>query len=215
MRRLILFAKTPRLHEVKTRLAPNLTPEQALGLHSAMLADQIEFVRSFEADGIEGELCVDGPFSANPGALPCATQGEGDLGARMHRALCRAFADGCSTAAIVGTDAPTLPRARVQAAFAFMEHGADAVVVPAYDGGYVLVGARRPVPALFFGVPWGTASVLGTTRRTSREAGIELAETPPWPDVDVAADLPRLLADLAADPLRAPSTLAFMSGLGL
>jgi rSAM/selenodomain-associated transferase 1 len=202
--RLILFAKTPRLHEVKTRLAPQLLPEQALGFHEAMLADQIRFLRSLESDGRDGELCV-GEES----------QGEGDLGARMNRALLRAFAAGRAAAAIIGADAPTLPRAFVEEAFEALSGDADAVIVPADDGGYVLVGAKRPVPALFEGVPWGTPRVVATTRRIAREAGLKLAETASWPDVDVAADLPRLAADLAADPQRAPATLAFMLGLRL
>ena len=153
MERLILFAKTPRLHEVKTRLVPRLTPEQALALHEAMLADQAAFLTTLVRPGRTCEVCLD------------AQQGEGDLGARMHRALSRAFSCGAKAAAIVGADAPTLPRALVEDAFARLSDGADAVVVPAHDGGYALVGASRPVPALFEGVPWGTPLVLDATRR--------------------------------------------------
>jgi rSAM/selenodomain-associated transferase 1 len=213
--RLILFAKTPRLHQVKTRLAPRLTPEQALALHEAMLADQIRFVRSLEGERRDGELCMDASPPSVDSGLRESSQGEGDLGLRMHRALLRAFADGCGRAAILGADAPTLPQSRVEEAFALLRGGADAVIVPAEDGGYVFVGLSRPAPVLFESVPWGTASVLETTRRRAREAGLTLAETEAWPDVDVAADLPRLAAGLAADPLRAPATLAFMRGLGL
>jgi len=201
---LILFAKTPTLHQVKTRLASELTPPVTLGLHEAMLEDQIRFVRSLESEARQGELCI-----GETG------QGEGDLGTRMHRAFVRAFADGCAAAAIIGSDAPSLPRAFVEEAFAQLAGGADAAIVPAEDGGYVLVGVSRPVELLFAGVPWGTPSVLATTRRIAREAGLQLAETAPWPDVDVAADLPRLAADLNADPSRAPATLAFLRKLGL
>ena len=203
MERLILFAKTPRLHEVKTRLTPRLTAEQALLLHEAMLQDQTMFLKALSSAARSCEVYLD------------TEQGDGDLGARMDRALSRAFAEGAAAAAILGADAPTLPRALVDDAFALLAHGADAVVIPAEDGGYVLVGATHPVPALFDGVPWGTPSVLDTTRRLAREAGLALAETASWPDVDVESDLPRLAGELAADPSRAPVTASVLARLGL
>ena len=203
MERLILFAKTPRLHGVKTRLAPRLTPELALALYEAMLADQTLFLKALSNDGRSCEVCLD------------TQQGDGDLGERMHRALLRAFAEGAQRAAILGADAPTLPPALVEDAFALLAGGADAVIVPAHDGGYVLVGASHPVPSLFGGVPWGTGSVADTTRRLARESGLVLAETAAWFDVDVPSDLPRLARDLAADPLRAPATASVLARLGL
>lgn len=203
MERLILFAKTPRLHQVKTRLTPRLTAELALALHEAMLEDQTLFLRTLSFAGRSCEVCLD------------AQQGEGDLGARMHRALMRAFANGAAAAAILGADAPTLPRTLVEDAFARLSAGADAVIVPAHDGGYVLVGASHPVPALFENVPWGTPSVTETTRRHAREAALVLAETSPWSDVDVEDDLPRLARELTADPSRAPATASVLARLGL
>jgi len=203
MERLILFARSPRLHEVKTRLLPRLTAEQALRLHEAMLEDQIGFLNSLSNAGRTSEVCLD------------TQQGDGDLGERMHRALGRAFAEGVARAAILGADAPTLPRALVEDAFALLGKGADGVIVPAEDGGYVLVGASHSVPALFRDVPWGTREVADTTRRLAREAGLVLAETAPWFDVDVEDDLARLARELADDPSRAPATAAVIARLGL
>jgi glycosyltransferase A (GT-A) superfamily protein (DUF2064 family) len=108
-----------------------------------------------------------------------------------------------------------VPSALVEDAFARIALGADAVVIPALDGGYVLVGASRPVPDLFDAIEWGTPGVLDATRRRAREAGIVLAETEPWSDVDVGEDLPRLLREMAADPKRAPATAACLAGLRL
>jgi rSAM/selenodomain-associated transferase 1 len=199
----ILFAKSPRLHGVKTRLASLLTAEQALLLHEAMLSDQTRFLETLAASGRSCETCLD------------TQQGEGDLGARMDRALRRALASGAKAAAILGSDAPTLPRSVVDDAFERLAQGADAVIIPAHDGGYVLVGASRPVPALFAGVPWGTPFVQETTRRLAREAGLALAETAPWSDVDVEGDVRRLARELAADPSRAPATATLLAQLGL
>jgi rSAM/selenodomain-associated transferase 1 len=203
MEHLVLFAKTPRLHEVKTRLAPRLTAEQALLLHEAMLADQTRFLEALASGGRSCEVCFD------------TQQGDGDLGARMHRALLRAFGSGAAAAAILGADAPTLPRTLVDEAFALLARGADAVVIPARDGGYVLVGASHPVPSLFEGIPWGTPLVLETTRRVAQEGELVLAETAPWSDVDVESDLLHLSVELAADPLRAPATASLLARLGL
>src|SRR5436190_2144630 len=124
MERLILFAKTPRLHQVKSRLAAGVTAEFALALHEAMLLDQTAFLASLESVNRSCEVCLD------------TEQGDGDLGARMHRALTRAFSAGAAAAAILGADAPTLPRAIVDAAFDHLVCGADAVIVPSHDGGY-------------------------------------------------------------------------------
>ncbi len=221
MERLVLFAKTPRLHEVKTRLAPFLTPLQALRFHEAMLLDQLRFVERLGGAGRSCEVCLDrplppnGPLNEAGGGLSRTLQGDGDLGARMQRAQLRAFADGIHRVAILGADAPTVPLALVEDAFKRLAGGADAVVIPAADGGYVLVGASRPVPAIFGGVPWGTAGVLDATRRRAHEAGLGLAETAPWSDVDVEDDLPRLARELAADPERAPATAACIAEMRL
>jgi len=217
----VLFAKAPRLHEVKTRLEPVLTAGQALWLHEAMLHDQLVFVNGLLGPGRSCELCLDrvgeprGELARAMAGMSRTLQGEGDLGARLHRALTRAFDDGAARVAVLGSDAPTLPRSLVEDALTRLRGGADAVVIPALDGGYVLVGASHPVPALFAGVPWGTSSVLDVTRRIAVASGLVLALTAPWPDVDVASDLARLRADLAADPARAPETAVVLTRLGL
>ena len=132
------------------------------------------------------------------------------------RELRDAHADaGARRALILGADAPTVPRRLVEEAFFRLTSGADAVIVPAHDGGYVLVGASSPVPRLFEGVAWGTPLVAETTRNLARDTGYILAETAPWPDVDVASDLARLADEVAADPERAPATEAFLTTLGL
>lgn len=210
MERIILFAKAPRRGEVKTRLAPPLSHDQALALYRAMLADQAAFVASLLGPAREGELCVagvwpDGENLATAG-LRRTDQGEGDLGARMGRAIGRALEDGAARVAIVGADAPTLPAGRVEEAFAALADGADVAITPAEDGGYVLVAASRPCATIFEGVAWGTADVLTATLARAAAAGARLAETEPWYDVDRAEDLSRLAIDLARDPARAPET---------
>ena len=218
---MILFSKAPRLNAVKTRLVPKLSAEQALLLHQAMLLDQIAFLRGLHGEARDCEICLDRPFTPS-GELAAATigipitlQGDGDLGARMSSALARAFEAKVDRAAILGADVPTLPRALAEDAFAHLRSGADAAVIPATDGGYVFVGTSRPLPSLFVDIPWGTPAALTITRERAAAANIRLAETGPWSDVDVADDLPRLAAELAADPARAPATASVMERLGL
>ena len=220
MRRLILFAKTPRLHEVKTRLVPPLTPAQALAFHLAFLEDQAAFVAAFAAASsrpLGGEICVDRPpdEGGSPSCaagLPVTLQGSGDLGDRMARAFARAFAEGARAVAILGADAPSLPGGRVADLFDRLD-GSDptVLVVPAADGGFVMIGSRRPVDALFRGIPWGSPGVLAALRRRAAEAAVPLAEADGWYDVDRAEDLLRLRDDLERTPSRAPRTLRLYS----
>ena len=211
MERLILFARTPGAGPVKTRMSPPLTPDQARALHEAMLSDQIVFTSRLYRPSRETEICLDTPWEEG---LPHTLQGDGDLGARIARALTRAFDEGASRVVIIGGDVPTLPAVLVEEAFANLA-AAPVVITPALDGGYVLIGATPPCPPLFDGVPWGTADVLDTTRRLASEAGIVLRETRAWGDVDTFADLRRLEDEIASAPGRAPVTAEAIASLRL
>src|SRR5262245_37427103 len=212
MERVVLFARVPRLGAVKTRLTPPLSEEEALALHEAMLHDQIAFVASFVGPGRTAEICLDArwpadrPRPAGPPALPTTLQGEGSLGSRLERTLARGHAGGTKRIAIVGSDAPTLPARLVEDAFSRLAGGADAVVTPARDGGYVLIATSGRHPALFRDVPWGTGDVLDVTRRRARDAGIDLQETEGWFDVDRVEDFEALLEETQREEVRAPRT---------
>lgn len=217
MERIVLFAKAPWPGGVKTRLAPPLSDEQARELHEAMLGDQIDFVASLLRPGRTAELSLDGawppgrPQPPVPAAFRRTLQSGRDLGERLHRSLSRGHAAGTRRIAVLGADAPTLPASYVEQAFSLLRDGADAVLTPARDGGYVLVATAGPAPALFRDIPWGTDGVAETTRRRARDAGIELAETGAWLDVDRVEDLREILGD----PARAPRTARLVEALRL
>lgn len=220
MEHLILFAKAARPGLVKTRLVPPLTPEQALDLHRAFVDDQIRFVAACCRRDRSGALAVDDLAEARPEAAAAAAlglevlpQGDGDLGERMVRTFAAAFAKGAHAAAILGADAPTLPAERIEELFERLEAGADAVIVPALDGGYVAIGLSGRHPELFADVEWGTGTVALSTRVRAKVAGLRLEETRPWHDVDLPADLDRLAAEIARDPLRAPATARALARL--
>lgn len=220
MRSLILFARAPRRGAVKTRLEPVLGAERTLRLHTAFVLDQARLLLEFEREGVRIELCLDGswpdPASSLLHAIARSRQGPGSLGDRMLRALERAAARGATVAAIVGADAPTLPRGRIDELFAALDSGFEAAVVPATDGGYVAIGIRGAAsPALFEGVPWGSGGVLAATLEAAARAGIRLARAAPWFDVDRPEDLPLLAASCARDPGRAPGTAALLREWGI
>ncbi len=221
MQRIVLFAKRPRLGRVKTRLVPPLTPRQALDLYRAILNDQLRFLRSFRDPTRELELCLDDAWPDGDKLagddVAITLQGGGDLGARLARCAARAFGEGVSELWILGADAPTLPASYVRDAWEALRCGRQAVSCPATDGGYVLIGLARPLPALFREVPWGGSEVLQVTLERARETRIALKLMAPWYDVDRPEDLERLRADLgdAVAAARAPETARALARLPL
>ena len=113
---------------------------------------------------------------------------------------------------LLGTDAPTLSAEAIEeAASALGSH--DISIIPSSDGGYVLLGLRRPVGAVFRGVNWSTAAVFRQTLRGAEGAGLSVYEGEPWYDVDEPGDLARLGEELRAHPERAPRTAGFLGRL--
>ena len=199
MSTIVIFARAPLYGEVKTRLARSIGDAAALALYEAFLDDTCTLTQGLGARRV---LAVAGDTNephllrlVKSQRLALEEQGEGDLGARMARAIARHVGGG--PVVIIGSDAPSLPRAHLhQALDALMDH--DVVVGPSHDGGYYLVGARCEVPELFADVRWSTPEVLPTT--LARLSGRSHALLPAWYDVDAAEDLERLRNDLSALP---------------
>ncbi len=193
----IVFAKAPIAGYAKTRLIPALGVEGAARLAERMLGHT---VRQAVAAGIGPvEVCC-APDASHPafGSLAATfrvaltQQGSGDLGARMQRAFARRLAHGSLPATdavlLIGTDAPALDAAMLRRARdALASH--DAAFVPALDGGYALVGLRRPAPGLFDGIAWSTATVMAQTRERIEALGLRCAELDAVADIDEPADL--------------------------
>ncbi len=197
----LIFAKYPHPGCVKTRMAPPLTPEEAAALHSASLFCLIERVSRLVELNIHlvaspDDRCDDFRRSIGDGVRQIWPQGEGDLGQRLVRATERAFDAGATGVLLLGADSPTLPMSRLKLA-ADALHNSDAVLGPCDDGGYYLLGLKRPLPKLFDGIDWGGADVTHQTRQRATGAGIALAELPIGYDLDTFSDLPRAAKDLA------------------
>ena len=191
----IVFGRVPVLGQVKTRLAAHVGDERALELHRRMLAHSLGVARD---SGRRVELCiagadVDGECAAlavRHGAHLTAQVGR-DLGMRMRGALERALS-GNVPAVLVGCDCPALEVDDVLAAFsALASH--DAVFSPTEDGGYVLVGMRRPLTGIFDGPQWGSPQVMAQTRARLVASGAHWHELRTLWDVDRVQDLERWL----------------------
>jgi rSAM/selenodomain-associated transferase 1 len=115
-------------------------------------------------------------------------QGPGDLGQRMHRAFVQASSSQLSAAVLVGIDTPDLEPEHIVHAFAALRTH-DAVLGPATDGGYYLIGLLRPEPTLFDDMPWGSSRVLELTRQRLGEASKTVSLLGELSDVDRPEDL--------------------------
>jgi len=198
---IIVMAKAPIAGRVKTRLAPLLGNDGALALHRQLIESTLFRARDAALGAVT--LWIDGDITL-PEVTTCAlrqrvglqAQRGADLGARMQAAFALTFANAPardSRCLLIGSDCPALsPLALRKAAAALDQH--DAVLVPALDGGYVLVGLQQPQPTLFYDIAWGTDSVLTTTRERMRSAGLRWAELDPLPDLDTADDYRGALA---------------------
>jgi hypothetical protein len=191
-----ILAKAPVAGLAKTRLIP------ALGAHGAAVLQEALTARAVEtaiAAQIGPVTLWAAPDATHPSFRELAVQSqaavkrqpEGDLGARML-AACEG-ADG--PALVIGTDCPSLSPAHLQAAADALRDGYDVAVISAEDGGYVMIGMRKPQPVLFGAMPWGTDRVMPETRQRMSKNGLRCFEHPALWDVDRPEDIERLRGD--------------------
>jgi hypothetical protein len=194
LNRLLVFARDPVPRRVKTRLIPALGVAGATDVYRQMLQDTL--ATAARADGARCELWIDG---ADRGSATVAlardlgmsihTQQGADIGARMFAALGEALGR-AQCAVLIGTDCPEFDKPHIEAAFRTLQTH-DAVLGPAADGGYVLIGLRTAAPSVFEQIPWGSDQVLAATRERFGQLHWDWFELPTLHDVDEAADLPR------------------------
>ena len=191
---LVVFAKAPRVGEVKTRMTPPLAPAEAAALYTCMLDDVLEASAALAGEhGLEpvlaahpAEACAELARRA-PRAFRVVAQRGLDLGARMEWAVAEAAAGGASLVVLRGSDSPTLAAPVLRAALEALTD-VDLALSPDRDGGYQLVALRRPAPGLF-AHPMGTPSVLEDTLARARSLGLRARLVVPGFDLDTVDDL--------------------------
>ena len=236
------MAKAPRPGKVKTRMCPPLVPEEAMAMSAAFLRDitgnialaaETAPLHGFVAYAPLGlEHLFDGLLAPGTRLVLADGTGAGETGVEgfgqclLHAAR-GLFTQGYGAVCLLNADSPTLPTDLLRrAALALLRPGtgaARAVLGPAEDGGYYLLGMTAPHATLFERVSWSTERVVGETRARVREAGLELVELEPWYDVDDRAALSRLVRETSAPgdatdrlaPYAAPATTACLGRMGL
>ena len=191
-----VLARAPVPGEVKTRLVPRLGPAGAAQLHARLVKHTLATLAMSRIGPLE-LWCAPDPqqsffqaFQRTLG-LSLRAQPEGDIGARMSEAARDALSR-AKGVVVVGTDVPSLTSDDLRNARVALDAGHDAVLGPAEDGGYYLIGLRRHAPALFEDIAWSTQHVLEATRQRLRELGWRWHELPTRWDIDRPEDVDRL-----------------------
>jgi rSAM/selenodomain-associated transferase 1 len=209
---LVIMAKAPRRGEVKTRLAPSLSPAAVVDFYCCLLEDTLALARSL-ADVEVAIMCPDSDVNelaqlAGNEASVVAQKGEG-LAAGLTSVFAH-FAEGHQRRTIAfNSDSPHLPRSVLEEAFETLASH-DVVVGPTHDGGYYLVGAKAFHPTLFVHDGMGTSSALERLLSRARTLELSVGFAAPFYDIDVVDDLTRLAAELSLAPARAPRTAAWL-----
>lgn len=223
-----MVCKTPTPGQSKTRLSPPLSLEDCAALSACFIQDVAATIGSLGADTAgyavytpEGSEAALRPLL--PASFRLLPQSGGDLGRRLTQATSDLFQRRHAGVVMVGADSPTLPRGILQNAVAAVLAGDNVVLSPAFDGGYTLIGLSRPHPEVFAGIPWSTADVHRATVERARAAMLSVIGVAPWYDVDDAASLDMLRAELDGTPPSfaaadtrggdAPATRRFLAAL--
>ncbi len=231
-----VMAKAPQAGRCKTRLSPPLLPEHAALLSAAFLRDVTENIAraarvtqiygciAYAPAGLEhlfeGHLAEGTGLVLADGSMEMPENVEG-FGRCLLHAVQSLLARGHGAACVLNADSPTLPtRILAQAATILAQPGDRAVLGPAEDGGYYLLGVKQAHAHLFADIAWSTAHVAEQTLLRARQIGLEVVSLPRWYDVDDAASLARLLESFTRDetmsaPFPAPATRACVARLGL
>jgi uncharacterized protein len=218
---LAVMAKAPVTGEVKTRLLPAVTAEEAAELSRALLVDQLKHLQEFDAaDFYLAFAPDDARLLMENLAPPCFRlfpQEGADLGARMEAAFKRLFDIGHRNIVLIGGDLPPLPLRYFAEAYAFLATSNQRVVLgPSRDGGYYLVGCNQPTPQIFQGMRWSHSAVLAQTQDKLASLKIDYHLLPTWFDIDTPADLRylRFACDSSLEKVLA-NTLPLLRRVGL
>ena len=194
---IILFAKFPAQGMAKTRLQPALGIDGAARMARQLLLHSVE---QAVATGFSVELCVS-PAPSDPcwqtlnlpESLMLSTQVEGDLGMRMFKASQQVLVR-FEHVILIGTDCPSLSSSKIKQAARILDTQ-NSVMIPAFDGGYVLFGFKQVAVDLFSNIEWSTASVSAITQQRLIELNWTLTLLDPLPDIDEPEDLQYLPED--------------------
>lgn len=201
---LALMVKTPIAGAVKTRLTPPLSSVETAALSKCFLRDMTTNVASLSANGTDGVVLYT-PANTEallrdlvPDGFRLLAQSGETLGERLINAATELLDHGYESACLINSDSPTLPRETLETAASLLAHDGDRVVLgPSLDGGYYLIGLKRPHRSLFERIAWSTSEVMAQTVERAAEINLPVEFLPTWYDVDDAATLRLLIEELS------------------
>lgn len=184
----IVFTKAPQICRVKTRMWPAYTFRQCRYIHEQLTRQILHTLTKLHS--ARTVIYTSGSFPAGfiPANFPVKRQFGSDLGLRMYNAI-RLELKTAMRVVLIGTDCSQMNTQYIDAAFSKLKSTQDIVLGPAYDGGFVLIGARGNYPNLFRNIVWGTSNVFASTASNIRKAGLRLHTLDVLPDVDNKNDL--------------------------
>ena len=204
-RAVICFTRVPRAGQTKTRLLPLLSPQHCADLHTAFLHDLAQQYRSFPAD-LFIAYTDDPDWPKLKEIFPFATnffpQIGADLGEKMLHAIETVLQQGYDSCVLTGSDLPLLTASHLESGFTALEQ-ADISFGPTSDGGYYLVGMKKPCPEVFENQQYGASSVWENTLLAAKNAGYVVGTALSCDDVDTPDDLRNLQRTLPADSFTA------------
>jgi uncharacterized protein len=216
-----IMTKVPRAGQVKTRLTPPLTPQEAARLNICFLRD-ISAAISKAGNDTRGIGCYTPAGSEEvyhdilPASFQLIAQRNGYFGERLVGAIEDLLGAGFSSVCLINSDSPTVAASVFGEAARLLSSPNEQVVLgPSDDGGYYLIGMKKLQPRLFERIDWSTDRVLAQTLERAGEIGLEVRFLPTCYDVDDRTTLHRLCDDLlgpndSRDPEIAPATREFL-----
>jgi hypothetical protein len=202
-----LMAKVPFAGAVKTRLTPPLTRDEAAKLSMCFLRDMTSNLAGLREDGMEGVVLYT-PLGAEkmlhdllPNSFMLVPQRGETLGERLVNAAAELLNKEFDSVCLINSDSPTLPSKILKTATTLLAQDGDRVVLgPSQDGGYYLIGLKRPHRNLFERIAWSTEDVLVHTIDRAAEMDLPVDLLPEWYDVDDEATLRLLYEELDLSP---------------
>ena len=189
-RAVICFTRVPKPGATKTRLLPVLKPQQCADLHWAFLKDLADTYRKLDAH-LFVAYTPDADWESLKTVFPHAgfyPQKGNDLGERMYRVIRKVLELGYESAVLTGTDLPMMTAAHLESGFAALEEK-DIAIGPTSDGGYYLIGMKKPCREVFRVEGYGGASVFESTVAAAEDAGLSVGLALSCDDVDTPGDL--------------------------
>jgi uncharacterized protein len=203
-----IICKTPRPGASKTRLMGILDPVEAADLSGAFIRDVAAAIEAVPASRRRKGYAVYAPAGSEtelgaliPPSFDLLLQTDHDLGVVLYSATRALLTRGHDAVILINSDSPTLPVGLLISALEELRKDDDRVVLgPAIDGGYYLIGLKRPHSALFADIPWSTPDVLQRTLKRADSISLPSVLLPPWYDIDDATTFAILQAELAGFP---------------